>query len=173
MSTPFIGEIKITGYNFAPEGWALCDGQTLSISQNTALFSLLGTTFGGNGTTTFNLPNLQCLVPIGAGQGAGLSEYVLGEEGGEASVTLDTSELPAHNHAVSAVSATGTSAAAAGDLLAEPNYGAVYAPSGTSVAMAPQAIAANGSAAAEHNNEQPYLVLNFIIALQGIFPPRS
>jgi len=169
MSEPFYGEMRIVGFNFAPRGWAFCNGQTLSITQNTALFSLLGTTYGGNGQTTFNLPNLQGATPVHFGGGLNL-----GQVGGEASHTLITSEIPAHTHA-----ANGNSGAAN----ATTPVGNVWAPVPASASINAYNTASNGTMNAAaigsaggsqpHNNLQPYLVLNIIIALTGIFPSRN
>jgi len=123
MADPFLGEIRIFGFNFAPTGWALCNGQLLPISQNTALFSLLGTTYGGNGTTTFALPNLQNGAPLQQGQGAGLSPYALGQVGGETAVTLITNEIPAHTHTPACLNGAGTSTSPAGNVLASAKVG--------------------------------------------------
>jgi len=174
MSDPFVAEIRIVGFNFAPKGWALCDGQILSISQNTALFSLLGTTYGGDGRTTFGLPNLQGSVPIHQGQGAGLSVYDLGQQGGSSSVTLLESEMPAHGHPVGATVGGGNQASPTGRAWSSlpgrtPPQLFAGAPNTT---MSPQAFAVAGSSQ-PHNNMSPYVVLNFIIALQGVFPPRG
>jgi microcystin-dependent protein len=152
---PFIGEIRVVPFNFAPAGWALCDGQLLPLAQNTALFSLLGTTYGGNGTTNFALPNLQARVPVHAGQGPGLSPISLGQTGGLAAVTLTAAQVPVHGH--SAARAATTNRPVAGTLPAD---GGSYAP-------------ASVAGAQPHDNMPPYLVLYFVIALQGVFPPRS
>ena len=173
MSNPFLAEIRIFTGNFAPKGWALCDGQLMPISQNTALFSLLGTTYGGNGTSNFALPNLQGCAPMQAGQGPGLSLRDLGETGGEQAVTLLQTEMPAHSHNAQA---TGTpnsndpanNAWASG----QKGFGAVYAPPGNNVQMNPLALSIAGGNQ-PHNNMPPFLGLTFIIALQGVFPPRS
>lgn len=175
MSQSFIGEIRMFGGAFAPQGWALCNGQTLPISQNTALFALLGTTYGGNGTTTFALPNLQGASPLhtggagGQGQGPGLSPYSLGESGGETSHTLTSAEMPAHAHTAQGVNGGGAVASPAGNTWAAtraPLYGATASGYMNSSALA----SAGGNQA--HNNMPPYLVVNFIISLQGIFPQR-
>jgi microcystin-dependent protein len=175
MSDPFIGEIRIFGGNFAPKGWAFCNGQLMSISQNTALFSLLGTTYGGDGRTTFALPNLQGSAPLMAGQGNGLSQYDLGQIGGAPTVTLPSTALPAHTHAVSGTTTPGSVADPAGDVwsVAGVARGTVMysANAGSAPQMNPQAFAPAGSSQ-PHNNMPPYLVLTFIIALQGIYPSR-
>lgn len=160
--------------NFAPKGWALCNGQLLAIAQNTALFSILGTTYGGNGTTTFGLPNLQSRVPIHAGTGAGLSTYVLGQQAGVESVTLLTSQMPSHSHTVNAVASGGNQASPEGGSLAVESTGTSldYSNAAPTSPMNPAMIAAIGNDQ-PHTNIQPYLVVNFIIALQGIFPARN
>jgi len=170
---PFIGEIKLVPYNFAPRGWAFCQGQLLSIAQNTALFSLLGTMYGGNGQTTFALPDLQGRCIVGTGQGAGLSPYVQGQAAGTESVTLLSTEIPAHNHGVlvSGVNATLTPAIGNHAAIATGTLGNVYGttPVGT---MPAQTITATGGNQ-PHPNRQPYLGLNYVIALEGIFPARN
>ena len=176
MSDQFLGEIRIFGGNFAPAGWALCDGQILPLAQNTALFSLLGTFYGGDGRTNFGLPNLQGAAPLMAGQGAGLANRVLGETGGEPVVTLLAPEIPSHTHTVSGSSSAGTlvnPANADWGVASIARGQKLYATTaGTSPALSPQAFASNGSSF-PHNNLPPYLVVNFIIALVGIFPARS
>jgi microcystin-dependent protein len=173
---PFIGEIRIFAGSFAPRGWAVCNGQLLAIAQNTALFSLLGTTYGGDGRTTFALPNLQGSAPLMAGQGTGLSARELGETGGQPTVTLLASQLPAHSHAVSGTTTPGSVPDPAGDVwgVAGVARGTVMSSArpGSPPQMSPLAFAAPGSGR-PHNNMPPYLVLTFIIALQGIYPPRS
>jgi microcystin-dependent protein len=169
---PFVGEIRIFAGNFAPTGWAFCNGQVMPISQNTALFSLLGTQYGGDGRSTFALPDLQARVPINQGAGPGLTPRTPGETGGAAAVTLTTAQMPAHNHALMATAApsTGTPSAAVG--LAPASGASIYRSGGNRVAMDAATVGVGGGGAA-HNNMQPYLALNFIIALQGIFPPRN
>lgn len=173
MADPFVAEIRIFPFNYAPSGWALCDGQTLPISQNTALFSLLGTTYGGNGTSNFALPNMQGNAPMHPGQIPGSSiDHQLGETGGSETVTLNESEIPFHTHNLNA---------AAGDP-AETNVPAsnamarsslnVYATPGPLVQMSTSALTPTGSGAA-HNNMMPYITLNFCIAMQGVFPQRG
>jgi len=168
MADPFVAEIRIFAGNFAPRGWAFCDGQLLPINQNTALFSLLGTTYGGNGTTTFALPDLRGRSPMHHGQGPGLSSRDLGEAGGETAVALAAAELPLHSHTLQGVNAPGNQAAPAGHTWAEVR-GALYAPTAGGQLHA----AAVGNPPAPHTNMPPYLSLNFIIALEGVFPPRS
>lgn len=175
MSNPFVAEIRIFAGNFAPTGWALCDGQLLPISQNTALFSLLGTTYGGDGKSTFALPNLQGSAPLQQGQGPGLSLRDLGEIGGEQNVTLLTTEMPAHNHVAVAASGAGQPSPANNAWASgAKGFGNVYSPSAqaSNVQMSPLAISIAGGNL-PHNNMMPYLCLTFIIALQGVFPPRS
>jgi microcystin-dependent protein len=155
MSDPFVAEIRLFAGNFAPKGWAFCQGQILSIQQNTALFALLGTTYGGDGRSTFALPDLRGRVPVGQGQGPGLSLRDLGETGGASTVALLESELPAHGQPASTQPATTNRATSA-----VPAAGGRYAP--------PPA-----SASQPHENRPPALGLHYIIALQGIFPPRS
>ena len=176
MSDQFVGEIRIFGFNFAPTGWALCNGQLLPISQNTALFSLLGTYYGGNGVSNFALPNLQNSAPLQQGQGPGLSPYDLGQFGGETAVTLLTTEIPAHTHIPACLNGAGTSTSPAGNVLASAKVGRqsenrYTASPGTSPAMSVQALQPAGGSLA-HNNMPPYLTVNFCIALTGIFPSR-
>jgi microcystin-dependent protein len=174
MSDPFVAEIRIFPFNFAPRGWAWCDGQLLPLSQNTALFSLLGTTYGGNGKSNFALPNLQGRAPMHPGQGPGLSLHDLGEQGGSETVTLLESEIPAHSHTLRASSDVGDSFAPnPSTSLAASTGAAAYQPSATSsVQLAPEALLPAGGDQ-PHNNLQPYLTFYFCIALQGVFPPRG
>ena len=177
MSDQFVGEIRLFGFNFAPTGWALCNGQLLPISQNTALFSLLGTNYGGDGHSNFGLPNLQGSAPLQQGQGAGLSFYDLGEIGGASSVALLTTQIPSHTHAPGCLNGAGTLTTPAGNVWASAKVGKqaenrYTATPGTGALMAAQMLAPVGGGQ-PHNNLPPYLVLNFCIALQGIFPPRS
>jgi len=167
MSDPFLGEIKIITWNFAPKGWALCNGQFLPINQNQALFSLLGTTYGGNGQTTFALPDFRGRVP--AHMGGGLT---LGERAGSAAVTLNIQQLPAHTHFINSSNTQGTDANPIGTSLLAKSVANSYGPFGNSVAMNP-AIIGNVGGSQPHENRQPFLVLNFIIALQGIFPSQN
>ena len=172
MSDPFVAEIRIFGFNFAPTGWAFCDGQLLPISQNTALFSLLGTVYGGDGKSTFALPDLQGNVPMHPGQGQGLSERFLGEMGGAESVTLLNSEIPFHTHTVSVSSQLGLENHPQGQKFAAGDGVNMHAPAANLGAMSPSALAPAGGGL-PHNNMQPYLTLNFCIALGGVFPPRG
>ena len=169
MAEQFLGELRIFGFNFAPRGWAFCNGQTLSIAQNTALFSLLGTTFGGNGTTTFNLPNLQGATPVHFGSGLSL-----GQVGGEANHTLVTSEMPSHTHAVNGNSGAGNATTPVGNVWAPvPATASINAYNNAqNGAMGGTAIGLGGGSQ-PHNNLQPYLVVNVCIAITGIFPSRN
>jgi microcystin-dependent protein len=173
MADPFLAEIRIFPFNFAPKGWAWCDGQLLPLSQNTALFSLLGTTYGGNGKSNFALPDLQGRAPMHPDQGPGLSLHDLGELGGSDTVTLLVSEVPAHSHTLGAqTTPLGGSALAAGNTFNRPASGFLFdTTSPALVAMAPEALAPTGGSA-PHNNLQPYLTFYFAIAMQGVFPPR-
>jgi microcystin-dependent protein len=171
---PLLASIVLFAGNFAPRGWLFCEGQILSISQNTALFSLLGTTYGGNGQTTFALPDLRGRVPIHPGTGPGLSNYVLGEMAGTENTTLLIGNMPAHNHTLNAVSDAGDTSAPAGALPA--NTGALdkeyKAAAGTAVVMKSTAIGIAGGSQ-PFNNMQPFLALNYIIAIVGVFPSRN
>jgi microcystin-dependent protein len=193
---PFIGQICIFGFNFAPKGWAMCQGQLMPLSQNTALFSIVGTEYGGDGRSTFALPNLQGNAAIGAGQAEGLSEYAIGQTGGETAVVLLSAEMPSHNHAFVASTAAAAAQSPQGNLLASATRPFVHAadepeaeiaapgptqveadfysanPGNAKIALASSAIASSGGNQ-PHNNMQPYLALNFCIALQGVMPPRS
>ncbi|MFT7775637.1 phage tail protein [Roseateles sp.] len=173
MSTPFLAEIRVMPYNFAPQGWAQCDGQLMPISQNTALFSLLGTNYGGDGRTTFALPNLGGRFAMSSGQGPGLSPRTVGESVGQPTVSLPASQMPAHGHGLMA-GLTPTSTSPAGNVMAPTAVGGgnVYRAPGSVAPMAGVAISAAG-AGLPHENRQPYLALNFCIALQGIFPARN
>lgn len=173
MSEPFLGEIRHFAFNFAPRGWMACQGQMLSIAQNTALFSILGTTYGGNGQTTFALPNLAGRTPIQQGQGPGLSSYDLGEQLGAETVTLTAAQVPPHTHLVSAVAAVGTSDAPAGNTLAQSSIRSdLYAAATPNTAMSSLAVNPAGGGL-PHNNMPPFLAVGFCIATQGIFPSRN
>lgn len=182
MSDQFLAEVRIFPFNFPPTGWAFCNGQLMPLSQNTALFALLGTVYGGDGKSTFALPNLQGAAPMQPGQGQGLSLRDLGETGGVENVTLLTSEIPVHAHNLQASDAEATTTEPAGQLPAKglwdagTSFGVVGAYSsapltGQPAPMAPHAVSVAGGSL-PHNNMQPYLALNFCIALQGIFPQR-
>lgn len=169
---PFVAEIRIFGFNFAPRGWAFCNGQLLPIAQNTALFSLVGTYYGGDGRSTFGLPNLQGRAPRGTGQGPGLSSVDLGEAAGTETVTLQAAELPSHAHPLPGTTTAATEHDPQGNVFGTsgtPNFGAfaAAAPTGT-MAVAP----ATAGGGAPHDNLQPSLALNFCIAMQGVYPPR-
>jgi microcystin-dependent protein len=175
MSDPFVAEIRMFGFNFAPTGWAQCNGQLLPISQNTALFSLLGTYYGGDGKSTFALPNLQGSTPVHQGQGNGLSEYFLGQQGGSQFITLLTSEIPFHNHAFSGANETGEQKTLANNVALVNAAGGNIYQTNTSANLAQfnfQAVSIAGGSL-PHNNMQPYLTVNFCIAMQGVFPPRG
>jgi len=172
MADPFVAEIRIFPFNFAPKGWAFCDGQLLPLSQNTALFSLLGTTYGGDGKSNFALPNMQGNAPMHPGQGPGLSLHDLGETGGSETVSLLESEIPFHSHAANASGADGTTGIPSANLVANGVGVNMYTPTLTATMLNPNALAPAGGDQ-PHNNMQPYLTLNFCIALQGVFPPRT
>ncbi|QYG91873.1 phage tail protein [Iamia sp. SCSIO 61187] len=171
MSEPFLGEIKMVGFNFAPRGYALCNGQLLSIAQNSALFALLGTTYGGNGQTTFALPNLQSRVPMHFGQGPGLSSRVMGEQAGTENVTLLSTQMPQHNHLVNASTGDSSSKNPSGGVMGG-TASPIYATGSPNAQMNPVTIGFAGGNQ-PHENMPPFLVVNFIIALQGIFPSRN
>ncbi|HBK57641.1 MAG TPA: phage tail protein [Xanthomonadales bacterium] len=179
MSEPFLAEVRIWALNFAPRGWAFCNGQILPISQNSALFSLLGTTYGGNGTTSFGLPDLMGRSPMQQGSGPGLTPRVLGEASGSASVTLLNTELPSHTHGMAGVNQEGQRGAPeSGDALGfdvlKTGVNIRYLNNNPSarVPMSPNTLTPTGGSQ-PHENQQPYLALNFCIAMEGIFPPRS
>lgn len=175
MADPFVAEIRIFPFNFAPKNWAWCDGQLLPLSQNTALFSLLGTTYGGNGKSNFALPDLQGRAPMHPGQGPGLSLHDLGETGGSETVTLLESEIPAHAHTLQSSSALANRTTPAGNAIARAEDATPYVPSNPApalVALAPETLTPAGGDQ-PHNNMQPYLTFYFCIALAGVFPPRT
>lgn len=172
MSEPFVAEIKIVGFNFAPRNWAMCDGQIIQIRQNTALFSLLGTTYGGNGESTFALPNLMGRAPMHHGQGPGLSNYVLGETSGSQNVTLLQNQLPAHIHSLNANSSAADRVDPAGAVLAQSGSEPIYGTGGATTTLSSGALAPTGGSQ-PHNNMQPYLGLLFVISLAGYYPPRG
>jgi microcystin-dependent protein len=173
MSEPFIGEIRMTGHSFPPRGWAFCNGQLLSIDQNQALFSLIGTTYGGNGQTTFALPDLRGRVPVHQGTGPGLSTYVQGQAGGTEEVTLNFTQIPAHNHPFAANASAATALAPADNFPGATPRGTnpLYATTGGATMAA--SAAGNTGNNQPHENVQPYLCASFIIALEGIFPSRN
>jgi microcystin-dependent protein len=172
VADPFVAEIRIFPFNFAPKGWAFCDGQLLPISQNTALFSLVGTFYGGDGKSTFALPNLAGSAPMHPGQGPGLSQHFLGEQSGSQFVTLLESEMPAHSHSVSGSNGPANLQAPASDrVLGRANVNTYLDNAANLVQMAPQALAPAGGSL-PHNNLMPYLTFHFNIALQGVFPAR-
>ena len=178
MSNPFVAEIRIFPFNFAPTGWAFCNGQILPLSQNTALFSLLGTTYGGDGKSNFALPNLQGNAPMHPGQGPGLSLHDLGETGGSDTVTLLTSEIPSHTHNINCIDGArvaGQSGQPGNATLVKTGgapANAYTTGAAQNLTMAPNMVGIVGSSL-PHNNLMPYLTLNFCIALQGVYPPRS
>lgn len=174
---PFIGEIRMFAGTFAPRGWAMCSGQMISISQNTALFSVLGNAYGGDGRSTFALPNLQGASPVGVGQGPGLQDvFSPGDRGGAAQVTLQSQQLPTHTHPVVAQGGAGDTRSPAGAIWAESRQGRatekLYAAAPATKTMSPGLLAVAGGGQ-PHENMPPYLVLNFVIALMGIYPSRA
>lgn len=171
MADPFVAEIRIVPFNFAPRGWAWCDGQILPLSQNTALFSLLGTTYGGNGKSNFALPDLQGRAPMHPGEGPGLSLHDLGETGGEETVTLLESEIPNHSHTIRVSNDIAESKEPSGKALSKSDLAVYNNTSGPNNSLRQEAISAAGGNL-PHNNMMPYLTLYFNIALQGVFPPR-
>jgi microcystin-dependent protein len=179
MVQPFIGEIRMFGGNFAPAGWQFCNGQTLSIAQNNALFALIGTTYGGDGVNTFNLPNLQGRLPVHQGTGPGLSTYVIGQTAGVESVVLNSSQMPQHNHALMASTATATLSSPTGNVTGAapttPVAADLYTTPGTPATVGnllAQSVA-NAGSSLPHTNLMPALCVSFIIALNGIFPSRN
>jgi microcystin-dependent protein len=175
MSQPFLGEIQLFAGNFAPKGYALCAGQILAISQNTALFSLLGTNFGGNGTSNFALPDLRGRIPISQGQGPGLTPYSVGENGGAESVTLLSNQVGAHNHTFGCGSGTkGENNTVSNEVAADEVTGTLaYSTTADSTVMSAAMIAPTAGASQPHENRQPYVTVNYIIATSGIFPARN
>jgi len=168
MSGPFIGEIRMFGGNFAPAGWAFCNGALMAIDQNPALFQLIGTTYGGDGQSTFALPNLQSRLPVHVGPG-----FALGQAGGAESVTLTTSQIPAHSHVPQASSQQGSSGSPAGNVWAVTSQNSnIYSSNPPNASMAPQAVGQAGGSQ-PHDNMMPFLVINFIISLFGVFPSQS
>jgi microcystin-dependent protein len=173
VAEAYLGEIRMFAFGFAPRGWALCNGQLMSIAQNTAVFSLLGTTYGGNGVQTFALPDMRSRAPVHTGQGPGLSFRTQGQTGGEENHTLTINEIPQHNHLVQVAGTPTTGTPAADVILATPTSSKLYRSGGsTSTSPNPASIAPTGGNQ-PHPNLQPYTVVNFAIALQGIFPSRN
>jgi microcystin-dependent protein len=179
MSEPYLGEIRLASFNFAPKGWALCNGQLLALNQNQALFALLGTQFGGDGRVNFALPDFRSRLPLGMGQGTGLSSYTIGQAGGTENVTLSVAQIPQHNHLFNVTTVNATDAAPSGTVLpAVPIasnaslYATVSSPALETQALAVQSCGFAGSNQ-PHTNIMPYLCLTFIIALQGIFPSQN
>jgi microcystin-dependent protein len=181
MSQPYVGQILICGFNFAPAGWALCNGQLLPISENETLFQLIGTTYGGDGQSTFGLPDLRGRVPLHMGQGSGLSSYAIGQAAGVESVTLTTQQIPTHNHIAVAANAPGNSKTPQGTILsneggADADKVSIYAPWDNDPAnmttMLPASVQLTGGSQ-PHENRQPLLVLNFVISLFGVFPSQT
>ena len=172
MAQPYIGEIRMFAGNFAPAGWMFCDGTQLAISENDALFTLIGTTYGGDGQETFNLPDLRGRVPIHQGSAPGGSTYTIGQTGGSESVTLTTQQIPAHNHTLMATTAVGTQVNPGGNLLANSQGPQPYIQESPDAGLNPQALAPVGGSQ-PHENLQPFLGISFIISLYGLFPPRN
>jgi microcystin-dependent protein len=173
MSEPFVGQIIAVGFSFAPVGWALCDGSSLAISSYSVLYNLIGTTYGGNGTTTFNLPDLRGRAAVNQGQGTGLSNYVLAESTGIEEVTLNVNQIGAHTHALSAASTATVSTPMANSVLGTPATEQIYLTTGPTVPLAGSSITPLPGGNLPHENRQPYQTINYIIALFGIYPPQS
>jgi microcystin-dependent protein len=171
MGSPFVGEIRVVGFNFAPVGWAMCDGQVMAIAESEALFNLIGTTYGGDGETTFQLPNLQSRVPVQQGTGVTGTQYVIGELAGVESVALSAAQIPSHSHTLEAVGAVGSQSAPGQALLAGGAVQQTYSPQTPASPMAGGAVQLAGNSLA-HVNIQPSLALNYIISLFGIFPSQ-
>ena len=172
MSEPFLAEIRIMGFNFAPRGWAFCDGQILPINQNQSLYSLLGTTYGGDGRTSFALPDMRGRTPIHVGRSNGGAFHTEGQKSGEETHTLSGAEMPQHDHVLMATNSNGATDQAQGKVLATAVGASIYGEFGTQVSMAAGTVANVGGSQA-HENMQPYLAINFCIALQGLFPSRN
>ncbi len=176
MSEPFVGEIRMFAGNFAPRGWAFCDGQLLAVSQNDALFSLLGTIYGGDGRTTFGLPDLRGRIPIHAGHGPGLSDRILGAKGGAEKVTLTVNQMPSHGHVFQATSSNASNRSPVGtpdtNGYARPLNTDVYSDNASTPVNFASGMVAHVGGSRSHTNEMPYLCVNFIVALVGIYPSR-
>ena len=174
MSEPFVGQVIAVGFNFAPVGWALCQGQLLPINQNTALFSLLGTTYGGDGQSTFGLPDLRGRAALGMGQGSGLQPYLLGQPGGVESVTLTANQFASHTHALQAAATATTPTPGSGVVLGTPAAATpTYATAGTAAQLVGSAVSLAAGGNVAHENRQPSLAINYIIALFGVFPSQN
>ena len=173
MATPFVGEVRMFGGNFAPYQWAFCNGQSIAISANETLFSLIGTTYGGNGTTNFNLPDLRGRLCVGMGQGNGLSNYNIGQAAGVESVTLTTNQIPAHSHTLSAAIATANAYTPGGNLTAKAPAGDMYTSIGTPAGSLNGQSCTMAGGNQPHSNLMPSLCVSFIIALYGIYPTRN
>jgi microcystin-dependent protein len=176
MGQPFVGQVIAVGFNFTPSGWLACNGQLVSISQYEVLYTLIGTTYGGNGQTTFGLPNLQGRSPVNAGQGPGLSTYVLGQTAGSESVTLTAAQVGAHNHALVASAQTGNVAKPANTLVlgqGSQSLAPVYGPAPSTTPLAPSAIGSTVGGNQPHENRQPFNTVNYIICYAGVFPSQS
>jgi microcystin-dependent protein len=172
MANNYIGEVRMFAGNFAPQGWAMCEGQVMPISQNDALFNLIGTTYGGDGVNTFALPDLRGRIPNHQGQGTGLSSYVIGQNGGTEQVTVTAGQLPAHTHAIAASTAAGSQPSPAGGILASSPSVALYNVNPPDNSLAASSVGTAGGSQ-PHTNFQPYLCVTFIIALFGIYPSQS
>jgi microcystin-dependent protein len=176
MGQPYVGQVIAVGFNFTPSGWLACNGQLVSISQYEVLYQLIGTTYGGNGQTTFGLPNLQGRSPVNIGQGPGLSTYVLGQTAGSESVTLTAAQVGAHNHALVASAQTGNVAKPANTLVlgqGSQSLAPVYAPAPSTTPLAPSAIGSTSGGNLPHENRQPFNTVNYIICYAGVFPSQS
>ena len=174
MSQPFVGQIIAVGFNYAPAGWALCQGQLLPISENEALFTLIGTTFGGNGTTDFALPDLRGRAAVGVGQGPGLAQYVIGQAAGAESTTLTSATVGPHTHGLSGAATATTSTPSSSVVVGTPAAATpIYATGGTGATLAPGAVSATTGGGLPHENRQPSLTINYIISLFGIFPTQN
>jgi len=172
MSEPYVGEIRMFGGNFAPQGWAFCDGQLLAVNSNDALFSLLGTIYGGDGRTTFGLPDMRGRVPVHMGSGPGLSPRQIGSHGGAEQVTITPAELPSHTHTMTGAADIGNDPNPAGKYLATTSIAAPYFEGAPDASMSGSAIATDDGGQTGHNNVQPFMCVNFIICLYGIYPSR-
>lgn len=175
MAEPFVGQIMMVGFGFPPRGWAFCDGQLMAISQNDALFSLLGTTFGGDGRTTFGLPDFRSRTPVHVGQGPGLSHYWWGQKGGSENITITSSSMPSHTHTPACVAANGNQISPVNHVWAADNGGnaIIYSNQQPNMPMSPKAVSGIAGGGQSHTNVQPFLSIYFCIALFGVYPPRS